>query len=188
MTAAPVSGFVLAGGKSTRMGRDKALLDWHGRTLLDHMLDLLRSVADPVHVVGRDQLPDQLPGLGPLSGIATALDTSSTDANIIVAVDLPHLTHDFLKYLRLRLENSSYPLLACKIGSEIPLCLGIWRPMLPEIKRRLSAGRLSIRGMIEDNSTETISEAQLIQSGFSPLIFRNLNTPGDYDQKPSAGI
>src|SRR2546423_4029988 len=101
----PVSGFVLAGGKSTRMGRDKALLEWGGQTLLDHMLNLLREVAHPVQVAGRDPLPDRLPGLGPLSGIATGLEASSTDANLFVAVDLPHLTTDFLKYLRQRLEN-----------------------------------------------------------------------------------
>src|SRR5688572_22285303 len=128
-----VSGFVLAGGQSRRMGRDKALLPWHGHTLLDHMIRLVRKVADPVQVVGRAPLPDRLPGLGPLSGISTGLEASSTDANLFVAVDLPFLTEDFLNFLRTRLENSSHPLVACKIGSVFPLCLGIWRPMLPEI-------------------------------------------------------
>jgi molybdopterin-guanine dinucleotide biosynthesis protein A len=183
MTACPVSGFVLAGGKSTRMGRDKALLDWHGQTLLNHMLDLLRKVADPVHVAGRDPLPDQLPGLGPLSGIATALDASSTAANLIVAVDLPHLTEDFLKYLRSRLENSSHPVLACKIGSGFPLCLGIWRPMLPEIKRLLAARQLSIRGLIEGCNPEIVTEKELNELGFGTRIFANINTPADYEGK-----
>ena len=177
-----VSGFVLAGGKSTRMGRDKALLDWHGRTLLDHMISLLSEAAHPVQVVGRAPLPDQLPGLGPLSGIATGLEASSTDANLFIAVDLPHLTADFLKYLRRRLENSSYPLLACKIGTDYPLCLGVWRPMLPEIKRCLSAGFLSVRGLIESNATEVISEDDLRLSGIETTIFRNINTPNDYAQ------
>src|SRR5216117_4172813 len=127
MPAMSMTGFILAGGKSTRMGRDKALLDWHGRTLLDHMIGLVRTVADPVQVVGRAPLLDRLPGLGPLSGIATGLEASSTDANIFVAVDLPLLTHDLLKYLRSRIEHSSQPLLACKIGSAFPLCLGVWR-------------------------------------------------------------
>jgi molybdenum cofactor guanylyltransferase len=180
MTPFLVTGFILAGGKSTRMGRDKALLDWRGRTMLDHMSDLLRSVADPVHVVGRDQLPDRLPNLGPLSGIATALEATSTNANIIVAVDLPYLTRDFMKYLRLRLENSSHPLLACRIGPDFPLCLGIWRPMLPEIKRFLTAGQLSVRGMIESSSTEIISESELLEAGFTAAIFKNINSPEDY--------
>jgi molybdenum cofactor guanylyltransferase len=174
-----VTGFVLAGGKSTRMGRDKAGLDWHGRPLLEHMMELLRSAADSVHVVGRDPLPDKLPDLGPLSGIATALEFTSTDANLIIAVDIPHLTKDFLKYLRNRLENSHHPLVACKIESAFPLCLGIWRPMLPEIQRRLASRQLSVRGMIESTGTEIIPETDLLEAGFDWSIFRNINTPED---------
>src|SRR5262245_55563241 len=131
-----LSGFVLAGGKSNRMGRDKAILDWHGRTLLEHMVELLRTVANPVQVVGRNSLPDKLPGLGPLSGIATGLEISATDANLFVVVDLPFLTKEFLQHLRSCMEHSHYPLLACKIGSAFPICLGVWRPMLPEINKR----------------------------------------------------
>jgi molybdopterin-guanine dinucleotide biosynthesis protein A len=52
-------------------------------------MELLNEATDTVHVVGREPLPDRLPGLGPLSGIATALEFSSTDANLIGAVDLP---------------------------------------------------------------------------------------------------
>lgn len=174
-----LTGFVLAGGKSTRMGRDKALIDWHGRTLLDHMVELLRPAAESVHVVGRDQLPDRLPGLGPLTGIATALEFTSTDANLIIAVDLPHLTKDFLRYLRLRVENSSHPLVACKIESAFPLCLGVWRPMLPEVQRRLKTNERSIRGLIQSTNTEIISEADLQEAGFDWSMFRNVNTPAD---------
>src|SRR5215510_7836645 len=153
-----LSAFVLAGGKSTRMGQDKALLTWGSHTLLEHMVELLQTVASPVQVVGRDPLPDRLPGLGPLSGIATGLEVSFTDANIFVAVDLPFLTKDFLNFLRKRIQNSSQPLLACKIGSAFPLCIGVWRPMLPEIARCLEASQLSIRGLIEGGSSEIISE------------------------------
>lgn len=167
------------------MGRDKALLDWQGQPMLHHMVDLLRNVADRVQVVGRDQLPDQLPGLGPLSGIATALEITSTDANLFLAVDLPHLTENFLKHLRSRLEKSSHPLLACKIGSDFPLCLGIWRPMLPEIKRCLSARQLSVRGLIETSNPEIISEDELRKTGFDPDMFRNINTPEDYEGRKS---
>src|SRR5262249_41454050 len=134
-----LTGFVLAGGKSSRMGQDKAFLDWHGQRLLDHMVGLFHTVANPVQVVGRPPLPYQIPGLGPLSGMATGLEASFTDANLFVAVDLPLLTGDFLNFLRTRIENSSEPLLACKIGSSYPLCLGVWRPILPEIKSRLTA-------------------------------------------------
>jgi molybdopterin-guanine dinucleotide biosynthesis protein A len=162
------------------MGRDKALLDWHGRTLLDHMIHLVQTVAHQVRVVGRDSLPDEMPGLGPLSGIATGLEATVTDANLFVAVDLPLLTPDFLKFLRHRLEASSHPLLACKIGSEFPLCLGVWRPMLPEIKKRLITRQLSIRALIESGMAEVVSETQLIGLGFESSMFQNINTEEDY--------
>ena len=180
MTSIPTSGFILAGGLSKRMGRDKALLDWHGTPLLRHMTALLQHATDDVKVVGRDHFPDRLPGLGPLSGIETALTVTSTDNNVIVAVDLPLLTKDFLIFLRRAAELSTRPLFACKIGSHFPLCLTIRRRLLPEIKSRLSRGDLSIRGFIEASDAEVISESQLDELGFHAAIFRNLNTPEDY--------
>jgi molybdopterin-guanine dinucleotide biosynthesis protein A len=175
-----VNGFILAGGKSTRMRRDKAVLDWHGRPLLLHMIDLLRSATGDVQVVGRDRLPDRLPGRGPLSGIATALAITSSDANLILAVDLPLLTKDFLIYLRSQIEFSSRPLFACKIESHFPLCLGIRRTLLPEIERRLSGGDLSVHSFIEESDAEIVLESQLREAGFEAAMFRNLNTPEDY--------
>lgn len=176
----PTTGFILAGGRSIRMGRDKALLDWQGSSLLIHMTTLLRNAADEVKVVGRDHIPDRLPGLGPLSGIETALTITSTDSNVIVAVDLPLLTKDFLIFLRRTAARSKRPLLACKIGSHFPLCLAIRRRLLPEIQRRLSKGDLSIHGLIEASDAEIISESHLTERGFDPAIFRNFNTPEDY--------
>jgi molybdopterin-guanine dinucleotide biosynthesis protein A len=180
MAITPVNGFLLAGGRSTRMGTDKALLDWHGGPLLSHMAALLRHATDDVQVVGRDRLPDHLPGRGPLSGIATALTITSTDCNLILAVDLPLLTKDFVAYFRLAAGRSRGPVLACKIGSHFPLCLGVRRKLLPEIQRRLSSGALSVRALIEESDAEIISESHLRERGFESKIFRNLNTPEDY--------
>jgi molybdopterin-guanine dinucleotide biosynthesis protein A len=170
----PVSGFVLAGGKSARIGRDKALLEWHGQTLLEHVTALLSKAADNVQVIGRGALPDRIPGRGPLSGIATALEITSTELNLVVAVDLPLLTEEFIKYFRSRLEISSRPLLACKIGSHFPLCLGIARTLLPEVQRRLTAEDLSIHALIED------CDADILSAGFAASMFRNINTEEDY--------
>ena len=179
-TRQSITGFILAGGSSTRMGRDKALLDWHGRSLLEHMIELVSCAAEAVHVVGRGELPDRVAGRGPLSGIVTALATSQTDANLVVAVDLPLLTWDFLKYLRSRLENSQQPLLACKIGSHFPLCLGLRRTLLPELEKRLTGGDLSIHAFIKGSGAELISETELGQAGFDASIFRNINTEEEY--------
>ena len=175
-----INGFVLAGGKSLRLGRDKALLDWHGRTLLEHMVDLLASATDHVRVVGRDPVPDLVPGRGPLSGILTALETSETDSNIVVAVDLPLLTKQFLKYLKSRAVINSRQIVACKIGSDFPLCMAFRRNLLPELWDRMRRGDLSVHTAVENCDAEVISELELKKEGFDLSIFKNINTQRDY--------
>ncbi len=94
-----VGGAVLAGGASSRMGRDKAFVEVGGRTLLDRAVAALADAAvDPVVVVGGDHdrivdaghpfVPDQHPGEGPLGGILTALDALETDVVVVLACDL----------------------------------------------------------------------------------------------------
>ena len=173
----PVTGFVLAGGQSRRMGQDKATLEWRSRPLLDHMIQLLSTAADPVRIVGRDALPDRIPGLGPAGGILTALHVTETSKNLIVAVDLPSLTTGFLRTFRVWWTGSTKHILACKIGSDYPLCLGIDRAMLPAIEERIKAGRLAIRTLIEESDSEILNEETVLQAGFPISIFANVNTP-----------
>jgi len=97
------------------------MLDWHGQPLLKHMTELVGQVADTVQVVGRGELPDRHPNLGPLGGIATALEVTSVEHNLVVAVDLPLLTLDFLKYFKHRFICVQHPLIACNLESGFPL-------------------------------------------------------------------
>ena len=107
MVHSQLSGFVLAGGKSTRMGQDKASVTLNGLTLLQHALAALREVCSDVAILGKQELygtlgpvyEDILPGCGPLGGIHAALSSSKTQFNLIIAVDTPFLAPDFLSYL-----------------------------------------------------------------------------------------
>lgn len=105
-----ISGFVLAGGKSTRLGQDKALLPWaihDGQvvTLLDHAIARLRQVCSIVRVcASRDDLTDYEPlvrdaarGAGPLGGIVAALEQSQSEWNVFLAVDLPFVPVELLQ-------------------------------------------------------------------------------------------
>src|SRR5215471_14228285 len=99
--------YVLAGGKSTRMGRDKAFLELGGKTLLRNALAFARAVASEVKIVGdpgkfgefapvvRDIYPDR----GPLGGIHAALAESTGELNLMLGVDLPFLDVGFLQLL-----------------------------------------------------------------------------------------
>jgi molybdopterin-guanine dinucleotide biosynthesis protein A len=101
------------------------------------LTQLLSTAAVPVRIVGRGAFLDRIPGRGPLGGILTALEITDTAKNLIVAVDLPLLTPNFLKMFRTRWEGSPGQILACKIGADYPLCLGVDRSLLSEISKRI---------------------------------------------------
>lgn len=136
-----VTGFVLAGGKSTRMGRDKAALLLDGRTLLEHALATLRQVCREVVILGPRQLygdygaavvEDIFPGCGPLSGIHAALSHTGTEFNLIIAVDTPFLSPEFLTFMAERAVNSEAVVCTPEIGGyRQPLCSVYSRAFLP---------------------------------------------------------
>ena len=110
-----VSGFVLAGGRSSRMGSNKALLELDGRPLIEHTKSILESVCAQVFILGQRSLygrfgqcyEDIHPDCGPLGGIHAALLNSSTEFSLITAVDTPFIKAEFLDYLVERAVNSS---------------------------------------------------------------------------------
>src|SRR5262245_54590024 len=186
-TAHPLAGFVLAGGQSRRMGRDKASLPWQQHSLLEHMVQLLSTVARPVRIVGKDELPDIIPNQGPLGGILTALEVTSTRKNLIVAVDLPLLTIPFLRMFRERFIRSDRHLLACKIRSDYPLCLGLDRALLPVVKDRIAHQRRALNELVAETEAEILQEEEIKAAGFSDSLFFNLNSPADWDRLNSPG-
>jgi molybdopterin-guanine dinucleotide biosynthesis protein A len=174
------NGFVLAGGQSRRMGRDKAQLEWGNISLLEHMLQLLSTVCDEVQVVGRAEFPDRLPGKGPLGGILTALEDTNRDSNLFLAVDLPLLTPRFLGLFNERFLASPKQMMACRVDNQFPLCLGIRRSLAGEIRQRLSNGQLAVHSFIEEVDPDILDEAELRTLGFDKTLFVNINTPDDW--------
>ena len=156
------------------------MLEWAGISLLDHMVQLLSTAAERVRVVGQGDLPDRISGKGPLGGILTALQTTDSDLNIFLAVDLPLLTPEFLKMFQSRLVAASSPILACRIGDKFPLCLGIHRSLARDISRRIADDQLAIQSFVEDSGPEVINVAELEHQGFETSMFTNINTPEDW--------
>jgi molybdenum cofactor guanylyltransferase len=104
-TPLPISGYVLAGGRSSRMGTDKALLQLAGKPLIQHAVTKLRRICANVHILGSNPalasyaplVPDIHPGCGPIGGIEAALTHSSYDWNLILPVDVPFLPTELLQ-------------------------------------------------------------------------------------------
>jgi molybdopterin-guanine dinucleotide biosynthesis protein A len=190
MTArADFSAFVLTGGKSSRMGIDKAFLPINGRTLLSHAAEIAHGVSASVFLVGDpakfsgfgQAIPDAFRDCGPLGGIHAALVASPKDLNLVFAVDMPLLTTALLEYLARQADESGATVtVPCAGGCLQPLC-AVYRKSFASIaEAALRAGRNKIDPLFALVETRIISEPELQQSGFSATLFRNVNTAEEY--------
>ena len=194
-----MNGFILAGGLSSRMGSDKALLEIDGRPLIAHALDLLSAVTPAPRICGSrpdlapfaDVIPDNFPNAGPLGGIEAALSASTTDLNLFLPVDLPNLPIEFLRVLVARAEDSNavatIPTLA---GLPQPLTAIYSRRLLPGLRAALAAGDYKVMTAITAAAAALNAPVDLFSveslapnpEGPNPeQWFRNLNTPSDLE-------
>jgi len=187
-----IAGFVLAGGASSRMGRAKALLEIGGVPLLVRTVRLVESVAGPATVIGRPgayesiglrAIDDDVPGAGPLGAIATALRASSAPWNLVVACDLPYLTREWLEYVAKRaLASSADAVLPINARGAEPLCAAYHKRGEAAIRAALARGVRKVTDGLRDLRVETIEPAEWKAFDSDGLLFKNMNSPEDYEE------
>jgi len=180
-----VAGFVLAGGQSRRMGRDKALLPFEGTTLLEHALETLRAVCDDVAIAGcRDDLArfapviqDAFRDCGPLGGIYAALEQTQVEWNLFLAVDLPRIEPEHLRTL---LAHPRTPetrmVLAAADGRIQPLCGLYHRSLAAAVAEALADGERAVIPVLASIAGTLGLERVWFENDDA---FLNLNTPED---------
>jgi molybdopterin-guanine dinucleotide biosynthesis protein A len=191
--------FVLAGGKSSRMGagtnkdKDKAFLEFGGQTLLDRALAVMGTVCNRVAIVGDPAkftkygsstdvsvVADIFPGCGPLAGIHAALLHSSAELNLMLAVDMPFVSGEFLAFLFAAAEESDAIVTVPRSGQGLqPLCAVYRRNFSSVAEQALRAGKYKIDAAFSNVSVRVIEEGELAAAGFSERSFFNVNTPQD---------
>jgi len=149
-----VSGYVLAGGKSSRMGRDKALLELAGKPLVLRAVEKLRQVCAEVFILGKREeltayapvVPDLHEGCGPLSGIEAGLAHSANAWNLFMAVDMPFLPVFFLQaWIRSVLEKERARVAMFTVGErpQPALCL-VHRDVAPFVTGAMERGEFKL--------------------------------------------
>lgn len=182
------TGVVLAGGRSSRMGRDKALLPWDGGTLLEFAVERLRPHVREVLVIGDPErysvthaitVPDELAGLGPLGGLVTALRRARYDRALITACDLPGLNDRLLMALKRTLGPSG-------ADAVVPTHKDHWEPLaaayhrrcLEPFERQLRLQQLRLTTALGEVDVRTLP-VEPGAHGWPQDLFRNLNRPED---------
>ncbi|MBI4166728.1 MAG: molybdenum cofactor guanylyltransferase [Acidobacteria bacterium] len=187
-----ITGFVLAGGESRRMGGPKQSLMLGGETMLERQIRLLRSVCRSVTVVGPRQnrtwrevqfLPDPILGRGPLGGVYAALGETRSEFNLIAACDLPFLETRFLNRLAsLALDTrADVTIPEDKSRRLLPLCAVYRRELRGILRGRLAQDSNKADGYFRQLRLCVLPWRETMRSGFSVHIFDNINRPEDYE-------
>ena len=185
-----LSGFVLAGGESRRMGQPKPLLALAGETMLERQVRLLRPICRSVAVIGLSDGPpsmdvalitDVIRGRGPLGGIFTGLLYTRTEFNLFLGCDLPFVTARFLEFLVRRAPQCGATMAEMPAGGIQPLCAVYRRAALPIVRANLDAGRNKAQALARRLCSAAIPWYEIARAGLSPRIFANINTPEDYE-------
>lgn len=179
--------FILAGGKSSRMGTDKAFVTLDGRTLLERALDLARTITPDVMIVGAASkfrrfgtvVEDVFPHCGPLGGIHAALRSSGAELNLMLAVDVPFLPVELLRGLIARAESNPEMMAIVPRTDQgwQPLCAVYRREFADAAEAALRAGNYKIDAVFASVRVLAVDEPELAECGFSAQVFCNVNTP-----------
>jgi len=186
--AAGAAAIVLAGGRSSRMGEPKALLDWHGEPLVHHVAGILAQVCGPVIVVvaagqsvpvpeGVEITVDATPERGPLEGVAAGIRAVAgrSPAVFLAAVDLPLLHPAFVGQMLAALPGFDAAV-AVADGRDQPLAAAYDARLLERAPQLLAAGEARVTALLEHGLIRRLTVAELV----APDSLRNVNTPAEY--------
>ncbi len=187
-----ISGIILAGGKNSRMGANKAFLEIDGTRLIDGTLKIYREIFTEIIIVTNDPLSyieftdaavvtDIYKAKGPLGGIYTGLFYSKSPYAFVSACDMPHLNKSFVDYLILQADKHDVIVPELAEGYQ-PLHAIYSRNCLPSMKRLLLLDKLKITGFYRDMRILSIGEEQIRPFNQDGFLFNNLNTPEDVEK------
>ncbi len=185
-------GFAVAGGRSQRMGRDKALLPWGQADLLDHALARLASVTDDVRILAGAEprhtergVPvevDSAPDLGPLAGLLAALESAPGGA-LLLGIDLPLIPTTLLVHLAtLARDGDADAIVPVSPRGPEPLCAAYGPGCLSPIRLRVANRDLKMTSFWPDLRVRKVGPDRLAAFGDPDDLFLNVNTPEDYER------
>lgn len=180
-------GLVLCGGRSTRMGVDKATLLLQGERLVDRAVRRLAAVADPVLLAGGDTaravagctaVADARSDAGPLGGLVAGLRASPHPLCAVVAVDMPYFDDELLALLAGEIGSADAAVPAGSGGLE-PLHAVYHRRALPVLEAALAAAALRLQAVLEQLRIERVDVAERLGEDRAQRFAVNLNRPED---------
>ena len=184
---------IIAGGKSRRMGRDKAFLDLGGKTLIERVITasadlgqsqtlLITNKPDEYRHLGLEMYTDILPDKGSLGGIYTALTQAAHPAVLVLACDMPFIKTELLRFMIAQLDEATDIVVPRVEGYPQGMHAIYRKTCLPPIREQLQANRLKIIRFYSKMRVRYLDEADYAPYDAEGRSFTNLNTPAEFEQ------
>jgi len=185
----PVTGVVLAGGASRRMGRDKAFLDLGGRPLIAHVLERMGEVCAETLIVANDipryaglgvrVVPDVFPGVGVLGGLHAGLAAAQHDLILAVGCDMPFLNPALLRAFVAWAEG--YDVVALRRGEQVETLHATYRrTCLGPMEEAIRSGQRRIISFFPQVRVRYVAPEDIFPLDPDLRSFRNVNTPEEW--------
>jgi molybdopterin-guanine dinucleotide biosynthesis protein A len=186
-----VEGFITAGGRSSRMGRDKAWLEIGGRAMIEHVIAALLPVTDGVSVIanspeysrlGLRLFADIYTGIGPLEAIRTSLANARAPLVALAGCDLPFVTSELFSFM-LDLRGDHQAIVPVGLDGRLePLCALYSVDALDCVTDLIKRGERKVSRLFDLVPTRLVAFDELRHLGGSDLFFYNVNTRDDYER------
>jgi molybdenum cofactor guanylyltransferase len=187
------TGIILAGGKSSRMGQNKALLTIEGATVIERIAHELTKITDQLLIVtntfrdfeflGIPMVEDMQKGKGPIAGIHAGLTATTTNANLIVACDMPFISSSLGDFLLTGLDE--YQAVIPELGGQLHPLYGAYRKdALQVVTNALTNNQLRIRSVLEQLNVQVVTEELLQRKKImiKETAMFNMNDPKEYEK------
>lgn len=181
-----VTGIILAGGKSSRMGEDKGLVLLNGKPMVQYIIEALEKVVSDIIIISNNDSyntfgfpvhSDIIEDKGPVGGIYTGLHYSKTQLNFCISCDVPMISSDFILWL-LKRSGKSYITLPIYKG-KVHQMIGVYsKHVLSNFKESAEKGHLKLSQVNYDMACEII-DIEKEYANFDELIFSNINTKNE---------
>lgn len=185
-----ITGVVLAGGRSSRMGQDKALMEWQGKPLVQHAVDILRQVCHTVIIgsnrkdylfTGCEIWPDEFAVQAPMIGIYSCLKRSRDAWIMVLTCDMPFVDARLFEYLLSHMQQYD-AILPIHSGNTVePLCGLYNHSAIPLMEKCIEAQQYSMQQFARKSSHRFVSVGPFLDFFHADLFF-NMNTPGDFNR------
>lgn len=183
------SGILLAGGKSTRMGEDKAFMKYNNRFLYEHSLSVLSVFSEEILISSSNPrfdktdysiIPDETPGLGPLGGIYSCLKKIKYNYAIVLPCDLPLISGVIIEKLIIATENSEITIALNHNNLPEPL-IGIYSiSAIPAMQEMIETNQFKMQELFTRVKTRFVKIP-----GTNKNTFHNINNPDEFNALPA---